>query len=142
MTEGSDSSPQRIGSIGCRQEVMLVGDPYQAIYEWRQAEPRLFEDKFNDWQENSFRLSENWRSTQSICDVASKLANAAEITTARNPEVAHYDHAPLLIPCFACSSTAACAVCLHSPIWFVHSGKIHPYLSLCEPGVRPGKFTF
>ena len=25
-------------------EVMLVGDPYQAIYEWRDAEPRLFEE--------------------------------------------------------------------------------------------------
>jgi DNA helicase II / ATP-dependent DNA helicase PcrA len=78
------------------KEVMLVGDPYQAIYEWRQAEPRLFENKFNDWQENSVRLSENWRSTQSICDVASRLATAAEFTTARNPAVAPYDHAPLL----------------------------------------------
>lgn len=77
-------------------EAMLVGDPYQAIYEWRQAEPHLFENKFNEWQANSVRLSENWRSTQSICDVASTLVHAAERITAKNEAVMPYDHPPVV----------------------------------------------
>ena len=38
-------------------EVMLAGDPYQAIYEWRQAEPQLFEDKFSEWEDNYYAVA-------------------------------------------------------------------------------------
>jgi superfamily I DNA/RNA helicase len=78
------------------KEVMLVGDPYQAIYEWRQAETHLFVSKYNEWQDNCVWLSENWRSTQSICDLACRLANSSDRITAMNQEIAPYDHAPLL----------------------------------------------
>ena len=78
------------------KEVMLVGDPYQAIFEWRQAEPKLFENKFIEWRDNCVWLSENWRSTQSICDFACRLANAQDRIVARNQEVAVYNHTPLL----------------------------------------------
>lgn len=77
-------------------EVMLTGDPYQAIYEWRQAEPQLFEDKFTEWEDNCVWLGENWRSTQSICNLACKLANSSDRITAQNQEVATYDHTPVL----------------------------------------------
>jgi superfamily I DNA/RNA helicase len=78
------------------REVMLVGDPHQAIYEWRQAEPRLFERKFGAWQHNSARLTENWRSTQSICDLGSRLAGLSARVVARNQEIAAVDHKPRL----------------------------------------------
>ena len=77
-------------------ELMLVGDPYQAIYEWRQAEPRLFQDKFDLWQDNCVWLTENWRSTQSICNLACRLACSSGGIEARNHEIASVDHEPLL----------------------------------------------
>jgi DNA helicase II / ATP-dependent DNA helicase PcrA len=101
IDEAQDSSSiqMRIVEILIRagvKEVMFVGDPYQAIYEWRQAEPRLFEVKFNQWQDNCVWLSENWRSTQSICNLACRLANSAGRINAMNREIAYYDHVPLL----------------------------------------------
>lgn len=78
------------------KEVMLVGDPYQAIYQWRQAEPQLFVDKYDQWHDNCVWLSENWRSTQSICDVACRLAGSSDRITAMNSAIASYDHQPLL----------------------------------------------
>ena len=77
-------------------EVMLVGDPYQAIYEWRHAEPKLFNDKFNEWKDNCVWLDENWRSTQSICDLACRLANSADPITSKNVNIVPFDHVPLL----------------------------------------------
>lgn len=52
------------------KEVMLVGDPDQAIYEWRQALPELMRTKLEltDWGPPS-ALTLNQRSSQSICDV-------------------------------------------------------------------------
>lgn len=50
-------------------EVVLVGDPDQAIYEWRDARPEAFVQKASaeGWGE-PVRLLENWRSSQRICD--------------------------------------------------------------------------
>lgn len=78
------------------QEVMLVGDPYQAIYEWRHAEPQLFQDKFDAWRDNCLWLTENWRSTQSICDLACRLASSSERISAKNPQLAPFNHPPRL----------------------------------------------
>lgn len=33
------------------ENVLLVGDPYQAIFEWKTAKPQLFIDKYNEWKE-------------------------------------------------------------------------------------------
>lgn len=67
------------------QEMMLVGDPNQAIYEWREAEPRLFLQKYEEWKENSVTLTENWRSSQRVCDFASKLSSQSNKMRAANP---------------------------------------------------------
>jgi superfamily I DNA/RNA helicase len=101
VDEAQDSSGIQMRIIECLMqagvaEVMLAGDPYQAIYEWRQAEPQLFEGKFTEWEGNCVWLSENWRSTQSICDLACRLANSSKPITAKNQEVASYDASPLL----------------------------------------------
>jgi superfamily I DNA/RNA helicase len=52
-------------------EVMLVGDGDQAIYEWREAHPEVFisKQKSDGWK-SSLYLTENRRSSQLICDVA------------------------------------------------------------------------
>lgn len=101
VDEAQDTSRTQMGILDALVdaglgEVMLVGDPYQAIYEWRQAEPRLFQEKCDLWQDNCVWLTENWRSTQSICDLACRLAGSSDRIEARNLETAHVDHEPLL----------------------------------------------
>lgn len=61
------------------KHVDLVGDPYQCLYQWRDANPELFLKKFDDmvnWQ--GLRLTENRRSTQNIVDVFSPLRRPGE----------------------------------------------------------------
>ena len=75
------------------REMMLVGDPDQAIYEWRNAEPILFDQKFDLWKETSVELKENWRSTQSICDFACRISSYAPMI-AKNKELADFKIMP------------------------------------------------
>lgn len=79
------------------QDLMFVGDPDQAIYEWRDADPQLFVDKFELWKENSVELTENWRSSQLICDCAAKLSSARKPITAVNPDVSKCDIPPMVL---------------------------------------------
>jgi DNA helicase II / ATP-dependent DNA helicase PcrA len=76
------------------REMMLVGDPDQAIYEWRNAEPILFNKKFDLWKENSVELKENWRSTQSICDFACRISSSNAPMMAKNKELADFEIVP------------------------------------------------
>lgn len=68
-------------------ELMLVGDPDQSIYEWRDAEPNLFIEKCNSWNNNSIELDENLRSSRSICQFASHLSSSSNSIQAANPNV-------------------------------------------------------
>lgn len=76
------------------EEMMLVGDPDQAIFEWRDAEPQLFQDKCIAWRDNSVELSDNWRSTQRICDFASKISSSTERMNALSPGFIETDMTP------------------------------------------------
>ena len=58
------------------KNVMLVGDPDQAIFEWNDAKPELFIKKFDEWNDNSIPLNENWRSSQNICNFTKNLSDA------------------------------------------------------------------
>lgn len=54
--------------------IELVGDPYQTLYEWRDAKPQLFLDKYHDtvnWV--GLNLTDNRRSNQRIIDCFSIL---------------------------------------------------------------------
>ena len=54
------------------KNIDLVGDPYQCLYQWRDASPELFLEKFDDavnWK--GIYLTENRRSTKKIIDVFS-----------------------------------------------------------------------
>lgn len=55
--------------------LILVGDPEQAIYEWNNANPMLFEDKYQKWKSNSILLDKNFRCSSSICDFISKFSH-------------------------------------------------------------------
>jgi DNA helicase-2/ATP-dependent DNA helicase PcrA len=52
--------------------IELIGDPYQSLYQWRDANPEEFLKKYiedNSW--NSFDLTDNRRSPQNIIDIFS-----------------------------------------------------------------------
>ncbi|BDR84448.1 ATP-dependent helicase [Clostridium tetani] len=51
------------------KDIILIGDPDQAIYEWRNADPSVFLDKFKDDEWDSKQLNENFRCSQKICNV-------------------------------------------------------------------------
>lgn len=76
------------------RELMLIGDPRQAIYEWRGADPSLFQNKFEEWRANSVEMNENWRSTRSICALACRLGTPAAPMVASNPDLVEHDEAP------------------------------------------------
>ncbi len=76
--------------------IMLVGDPDQAIFEWHDAKPQLFIDKYNDWKENSIILNENRRSSQNICNCTCRLSTLEKTSTAINKEVKECTFIPLV----------------------------------------------
>lgn len=44
----------------------LIGDPYQSLYEWRDAKPQLFADKYANSEWTGLLLTDNRRSVQRI----------------------------------------------------------------------------
>lgn len=59
--------------------IELIGDPYQSLYEWRDAKPTEFLRKYESdhtWQ--SFDMTDNRRSPQSIIDIFSKVRRPAD----------------------------------------------------------------
>ena len=69
------------------EEVALIGDPDQAIFEWRDAKPELFLNKMQEW--DVLEIQGNWRSSQKICDFYKKISSASEIV-AVNEEIKDY----------------------------------------------------
>lgn len=79
--------------------VILVGDPDQAIYEWRDATPEYFSEKLNasDW--TPLYLTANFRSSQHICNATqlfSSVLSGATPAEARG-ECAEYTQKPILL---------------------------------------------
>jgi superfamily I DNA/RNA helicase len=61
------------------KNIDLVGDPYQCLYQWRDASPELFLQKFDDTENwKGIYLTENRRSTKKIIDVFSVLRRSTE----------------------------------------------------------------
>lgn len=69
--------------------VVIVGDPDQAIYEWRNATPEYFKDKLTDAQWNALYLTANFRSSQHICNATSKFS---AILSGKQPAEAKGEH--------------------------------------------------
>lgn len=76
------------------REMMLSGDPDQSIYEWRKADPSFFYQKCDLWRDNSVEFIENWRSTQHICNFASKISSLAEPMKAANSKLSEFERLP------------------------------------------------
>jgi len=76
-------------------EVMLVGDPDQAIFEWNDARPDLLNEKFNAWKD-SVVLNESRRSSQLICNYTFNISSLAEASTAIS-DVKEFTHRPKVI---------------------------------------------
>lgn len=76
------------------ENILLVGDPDQAIYEWNKAKPELFKSKFELWKTNSIELNENWRSSQKICNFTFTLSSLPSPSTASNDSVKNCDLSP------------------------------------------------
>ncbi|KYG67868.1 hypothetical protein AZI87_00910 [Bdellovibrio bacteriovorus] len=102
MDEAQDTSDIQMEIIdlliaaGLKQ-LMLVGDPDQAIYEWRNSKPELFVAKFNEWREASYILDESRRSSQAICNFVFKLSSLETIPNAVSEEVKDCDIEPEII---------------------------------------------
>lgn len=77
-------------------EVMLVGDPDQAIFEWNDAKPDLLNQKFIDWN-NSIVLNESRRSSQLICNCTFNISSLTEASTAVNEEVIDFQYQPRVL---------------------------------------------
>lgn len=77
-------------------QVMLVGDPDQAIFEWNDAKPDLLNQKFNAW-ENSVVLNESKRSSQRICDFTFNISSLEEPSTAVSDEVKDFEFQPKVV---------------------------------------------
>lgn len=78
------------------EEIMLVGDPDQAIFEWNKAKPDMFNNKYKEW-ENSIELNENRRSSQNICNVTYNLSSLSSESASVNIEVKDYNHKPHVV---------------------------------------------
>ena len=78
------------------REVMLVGDTDQSIYEWRKAEPTLFQKKIEDWEK--IELNDNWRSSQHICNWSHKLSSLPVCSNAKNANICKFSVAPQIWP--------------------------------------------
>lgn len=77
--------------------VLLVGDPYQAIFEWKTAKPQLFIDKYNEWEEKyntSINLDSTFRCSKNISKYLTKLSKMT-ITSCVNDSI---NLKPELIP--------------------------------------------
>ena len=75
------------------KEFMFIGDFNQAIYEWNGAKPELFENLKEEYE--VIDLKENWRSSQKICDFASKMVKTE--FKAVNEEYKNFEFEPKIL---------------------------------------------
>lgn len=58
--------------------IEMIGDPYQSLYEWRDAKPHLFLQKCTDTGWTGLALSQNRRSVQRIINCFSIVRNSTD----------------------------------------------------------------
>ncbi|HEX9830835.1 MAG TPA: ATP-dependent helicase [Thermodesulfobacteriota bacterium] len=80
IDEAQDTTDIQMAIIDCLlnaglEEIMLVGDPDQAIFEWNDAKPELFKRKVNQWEANALELNQNRRSSRNICEFSHFLSS-------------------------------------------------------------------
>lgn len=104
IDEAQDTSKEQMAVINLLanagvKTIILVGDPDQSIYEWRNATPVNFIDKMKDENWRTMWLSSNFRSSQLICNATHAFAHSL---VSRGPskaggEFARYQQKPVLL---------------------------------------------
>lgn len=58
-------------------EIVIIGDPDQAIFEWNKAHPKFLIEMLSQKQDgwSTLTLNDNWRSSQSICNATHPFRN-------------------------------------------------------------------
>lgn len=74
MTEVQHRFLEGLKEFG-QQHIVLIGDEYQAIYEWNTAKPQLFIDKSDDVDWNKKTISTTFRCSAPICSMLTALAD-------------------------------------------------------------------
>jgi superfamily I DNA/RNA helicase len=90
MTEVQHALLDQLAKAG-HKHLVLVGDEYQAIYEWNTAKPRLFVDKksASEWQGQT--ISDTFRCSTAVCSVlANVAADGASMRPAESGKNASY----------------------------------------------------
>ena len=83
------------------ENLMIVGDPRQAIFEWNTADVELFQAKYDSDEFYSIDLDENRRSSENICSLLNKISrdNFTSIADVKNddniPEIIGFDTAEI-----------------------------------------------
>lgn len=95
IDEAQDTSREQMEIIDILSDAgtettILVGDPDQAIYEWRDATPEYFKAKIDAPKWNTMYLTANFRSSQHICNATAKFAS---LLCGKPPTMAKGDHA-------------------------------------------------
>jgi len=94
IDEAQDTSREQMEIIELLAEngastVVIVGDPDQAIYEWRNATPEYFKEKLSNTHWNALYLTANFRSSQHICNATLKFSS---ILSGKQPAKAKGEH--------------------------------------------------
>lgn len=102
IDEAQDTSEVQMKIIDCLiknglEHIMLIGDPDQAIYEWNDAKPELFLEKYKAWKDNSVALNENRRSSGNICRCTYHLSSLDSPSEAINTDVKDCEIKPLVV---------------------------------------------
>lgn len=74
--------------------IMLIGDRDQSIFEWNNARPELFDYKYNQW--DKIELNENRRSSKNICKFIVNLSSF-DLINAVTESIADYYYKPAVI---------------------------------------------
>lgn len=73
------------------ENIEFIGDPYQSLYVWRNAKPKVFMSKYFDPEWQGLDLNDNWRSTKKIIEAYSHLRNITDkaIIAKNKSEIEH-----------------------------------------------------
>lgn len=103
VDEAQDTSREQMEILNCIaqagvQTMVLVGDPDQSLYEWRDATPEYFTNKMHDENWTCMYLSANFRSSQLICNAVQPFSSILDGKTpaVAKGESASYPKKPVL----------------------------------------------
>jgi superfamily I DNA/RNA helicase len=104
IDEAQDSSDISMAMIDQLMEngvkkVVIIGDPDQAIYEWNNAKPSLFWDKWNEDGWTQLNLNESFRSSDAICNFVSALSRDTSFVASEDNTVKYLGVKPYLEVC-------------------------------------------